>query len=97
MRLGQYTRAEISIVTALALQGYAFGTTRMTPNELARFIGIGRTSVYKGIRTAETSGLITRVIGTGELTLTTKAVDAIREGFRHGFDGKRRAATQERR
>lgn len=95
MRLGQYTRAEIAIVQTMALQAYAFGTSRMLPRELAALNGINVKSVYRGIAKAHGSGLIHQH-ATGELSLTNKAVEALREGYRHGFDGKRRKAVSAR-
>lgn len=91
MMLGTYKRCEIAVVTTLALQGIMFGTTRMTPSEIARFNGWASKSVYRSLNMAKASGLVLRQTN-GYVVLTHKAVEAIREAFRYGFDGKRRKA-----
>lgn len=88
MRLSQYHRCEIALVTLLALHGYCFRTTRMKPRQIARLQGCGMKAVYRSIGMAEKDKLIARN-WQGEVRLTETALAALREGF-NGLDGKRR-------
>lgn len=94
MRLSSYHRCVIALVTALALQGYVYGTTKMKPRDIAKVLGCNQNSVYRAIVMAEEQGLVVRNHD-GLVRLTDNAVDAIREAF-NGFDGKRREAVSAR-
>lgn len=94
MRLAQYTRAELAIVSALVMAALVKHTTRMKPRDIAMLNGTGIKTVYRALGMAERNRLILRN-RQGEVILAMAAIEVIKEAF-NGLDDRRRKTARAR-